>query len=43
MVGALALTEFFGGSCIMLVVVWRELLGLLPAHSVPPIQALRHP
>ncbi|KAK9907650.1 hypothetical protein WJX75_007699 [Coccomyxa subellipsoidea] len=28
LVGFLALTEFFGGSCIMLVVIWRELLGL---------------
>ena len=32
--GALSLSEFFGASCIMLVVVWRELGGLLPAHSV---------
>lgn len=35
-VGVLALSEFFGGSCIMLVVVWRELVGMLPAHSVSP-------
>jgi len=29
LVGFLALTEFFGGSCIMLVVIWREFLGLM--------------
>ena len=29
-VGFFALSEFYGGSCIVLVVIWRELQGVLP-------------
>ncbi|CAK0784981.1 hypothetical protein CVIRNUC_008186 [Coccomyxa viridis] len=30
LVGFFALSEFYGGSCIVLVVIWRELQGILP-------------
>ena len=30
LVGFFALSEFYGGSCIVLVVIWRELQGVLP-------------
>ncbi|KAK9806857.1 hypothetical protein WJX72_005136 [[Myrmecia] bisecta] len=33
-VAGFALSEFFGGSCILLVVMWQELVTLLPDHGV---------
>jgi hypothetical protein len=32
-VGALAFTEFFGDSLIVLIVMWQELAELLPSHG----------
>ena len=32
-VGAFALSEFYGGSCIVLIVIWRELQGVLPRDA----------
>ncbi len=31
--GFFALSEFYGGSCIVLVVIWRELQGVLPRDT----------
>ena len=36
LVAGLALAEFFGGSCMMLIVEWRILAELLPMESESP-------
>ena len=36
LVAGLALAEFFGGSCMMLIVEWRILAELLPMDSESP-------
>lgn len=45
-VAGFTVLEFFGSSCIMLVVLWQEFVAILPNHSeyrVLPMQIASHP
>jgi len=42
-VAGFTVLEFFGGSCIMLVVLWQEFVAVLPNHGRPPVNTSAQP
>ncbi len=42
LVATFALSEFFGGGCMMLIIMWRIVMDTLPDQGTKPLPQLMH-
>ncbi len=42
LVASFALSEFFGGGCMMLIIMWRIVMDTLPDQGTKPLSQLMH-
>ena len=42
LVASFALSEFFGGGCMMLIIMWRIVMDTLPDQGTQPLPQLMH-